>query len=45
MKSMNESSAADEEIPVDCILLCIEGFLNGLPIKFLIDSGATDCFC
>ena len=37
-------SAADEDIPADCILLSIEGCLNGFPIKFLIDSGATDCF-
>ena len=44
VKETNENSAADEEIPADCILLCIEGFLNGFPVKFLIDSGATDCF-
>ena len=35
---------AVEEIPAECILLCIEGFFNGFPVKFLIDSGATDCF-
>ena len=44
MKQTDESDAADEKIPADCILLCIEGFLNGFPVKFLIDSGATDCF-
>ena len=44
VKETNESDPADEEIPADCILLCIEGFLNGFPVKFLIDSGATDCF-
>ena len=43
-KEKNESDAADEEIPAGCILLSIEGFLNGFPVKFLIDSGATDCF-
>ena len=32
------------EFLAECILLCIEGFFNGLPIKFLIDSGASDCF-
>ena len=44
VKETNESDPADEEIPTDCILLCIEGLLNGFPVKFLIDSGATDCF-
>ena len=42
MKETNESDTADEEIPANCILLCIEGLLNGFPVKFLIDSGATD---
>ena len=41
---MDEAEPADEEIPAECILLCIEGFFNGFPVKFLIDSGATDCF-
>ena len=41
---MDEAEPADEEIPAECILLCLEGFFNGFPIKFLIDSGATDCF-
>ena len=40
----DENVAVDEEIPADCILLCIEGCLNGFPVKFLVDSGATDCF-
>ena len=46
-ESANEKdtkSAANEEIPANCILLSIEGCFNGLPVKFLIDSGATDCF-
>ena len=41
---MDENESADEEIPAECILLCIEGFFNGIPVKFLIDSGATNCF-
>ena len=44
VKETNESDPADEEIPAGCKLLSIEGFLNGFPVKFLIDSGATDCF-
>ena len=34
---MDETEPADEEIPAECILLCIEGCFNGLPVKFLID--------
>ena len=41
---MDEAEPADEEIPAECILLCIEGFFIGFPVKFLIDSGATYCF-
>ena len=41
---MNEDLTADDEIPAETILLCIEGCLNGYPVKFLVDSGATDCF-
>ena len=41
---MDETEPADEEIPTECILLSIEGVFNGFPVKFLIDSGATDCF-
>ena len=41
---MNDSLAADERIPADCTLLSIEGYFNGFPVKFLVDSGATDCF-
>ena len=43
-RKMKEEESAEEAVPADCILLCIEGFLNGFPVKFLIDSGATDCF-
>ena len=43
-KTKNESDAADEEIPAGYKLLSIEGFLNGFSVKFLIDSGATECF-
>ena len=41
---MDETEPADEEILAKCILLCVEGFFNGFPLKFLIDSGATNCF-
>ena len=44
MVKMDEAEPADEEIPAECILLCIEGFSSGFLVKFLIDSGATDCF-
>ena len=43
-KEKDEGVTADEQIPAGCKLLSIEGFLNGFPVKFLIDSGATDCF-
>ena len=43
-RKMKEEESAEEAVPADCILLCIEGFLNGFLVKFLIDSGATDCF-
>ena len=41
---MDEIAPANKEILAECILLCIEGFFNGFPVKFLIDSGAIDCF-
>ena len=44
VRKTDEDSTADEIIPAECILLSIEGFLNGFPVRFLIDSGATDCF-
>ena len=44
VKETDEVETADEEIPAGCKLLSIEGLLNGFPVKFLIDSGATDCF-
>ena len=28
----------------ESVLLCVARFLNGFPVKFLVDSGATDCF-
>ena len=28
----------------ESVLLCIVGCLNGFLVKFLVDSGATDCF-
>ena len=44
VEKMYENESVDEEIPAECILLSIEGVFNGFPVKFLIDSGATDCF-
>ena len=29
---------------VGSVLLCIAGFLNGIQVTFLIDSGASECF-
>ena len=41
----NESDlSVDEDIPVDSVLLCILGELNGIEVTFLIDSGASECF-
>ena len=34
MKETNESDPADEEIPTDCILFCIERLLNGFLSSF-----------
>ena len=40
----NENDSAGEIETAECVLLCVEGCLNGYPVKFLIYSGATDCF-
>ena len=37
-----EPQAALDETGV--VLLCIAGQLDGIPVTFLIDSGATECF-
>ena len=29
---------------ISTILLCVSGYLNGVFVKFLIDSGARECF-
>ena len=43
--AMDESNlSVDEDIPVDSVLLCILGELNGIEVTFLIDSGASECF-
>ena len=39
-----EVNLADEIEAAQVILLCISGTLEGFPVKFLIDSGASDCF-
>ena len=35
---------ADEIEAAVSVLLCIAGFLNGIEVTFLIDSGANECF-
>ena len=40
----SEVNLADEIEAAQVILLCISGTLEGFPVKFLIDSGASDCF-
>ena len=40
----SEINLADETEAAQVILLCISGTLEGFPVKFLIDSGASDCF-
>ena len=39
-----EVNLADETEAAQIILLCISGTLEGFPMKFLVDSGASDCF-
>ena len=39
----SEINLADETEAAQVILLCISGTLEGFPVKFLIDSGASDC--
>ena len=39
-----EVNRADVSNDAQVILLCIAGTLEGFPVKFLIDSGASDCF-
>ena len=41
----DEILSADEEIPADCKLLSIEGYLNGISVVFLVESGASECLC
>ena len=41
---MNETDSAGEIQTAASVLLCLARFLNGFPVKFLVDSGATDCF-
>ena len=36
--------SGDEIEAPDTILLCVLGELNGFSVKFLIDSGANECF-
>ena len=39
-----EVNRADVTNTAQVILLCISGTLEGFPVTFLIDSGASDCF-
>ena len=39
-----EVNLADEIEAAQVVLLCISGTLEGLPVKYLIDGGASDCF-
>ena len=39
-----EVNLADEIEAAQVILLCISGTLEGIPVNYLIDSGASDCF-
>ena len=39
-----EVNLADEIEVAQIVLLCISGTLEGIPVKYLIDSGASDCF-
>ena len=39
-----EVNLADEIEAAQVVLLCISGTLEGIPVKYLIDSGASDCF-
>ena len=42
---MNESDlCVDEDVPIDTVLLCILGELNGTEVTFLLDSGTSECF-
>ena len=41
-KEKNEP--ADEIEAAGVVLLSVSGFLNGFPVTFLIDSGASECF-
>ena len=39
-----EVNLTDEIEAAQVVLLCISGTLEGIPVKYLIDSGASDCF-
>ena len=40
----NTNEPTDEIEAAGVVLLFVSGFLNGFSVKFLIDSGATECF-
>ena len=39
-----KNGPADEIEAAGVVLLSVSGFLNGFPVTFLIDSGASECF-
>ena len=43
-KEKEEDLLANELEPTSVVLLSISGYLNGIAVKFLIDSGASECF-
>ena len=41
---VNQVNLADEIEAAQVVLLCLAGTLEGFPVHYLIDSGASDCF-
>ena len=43
-REKEKNEPADEIEAAGVVLLSVSGFLNGFAVKFLIDSGASECF-